>query len=210
MSPQVRATGGRSTLCRVTPPVPLPDKLDVQSEPGRRTVRFRFSPAAPLGGLAFWLAVPFVLWAYEWFQRGQASLPEALPLPFVLLYLLPVPFLAYLVLANWKNTTSVTAADGRLEVRHGPLPVPWRRRLDLAWREVTQLSCRAYDTTEDGERFYAVDAKLEGGKREVVLVWGLETLEQARFIADHLGRFLDLERLPEAEGAGVPKDRVRG
>jgi hypothetical protein len=110
----------------------------------------------------------------------------------------------YNLLAMFLNTTTVRAgggAEGRIEVRHGPLPYPIFRDQSVAATDVSQL----YAVQEGG--LFAVGANMKNGSK-VTLVRPLVTADQAVFVEQQLERVMELvdyEVVGEvAFPAGVP------
>ncbi|MCK6546535.1 hypothetical protein L6R52_11855 [Myxococcota bacterium] len=97
----------------------------------------------------------------------------------------------YYTLTGFVNSTTVTVAFDALRVRHGPLP--WLRDVDVSRASIAQLSVREVVTKVRGgvARTYHVSANLSSG-RSVMLVEGLPTPDDARFLEHELERHLGI------------------
>jgi len=104
-------------------------------------------------------------------------------------------FLAYITLASFLNTTIITARHRYLTVVHTPLP--WFHPPPLRIADITQLFVRrVIQRSRYGlHKFYEVWAQLRQG-REVKLMDGLKTPEQALFVEQQLEVFLGITDHP--------------
>jgi len=100
--------------------------------------------------------------------------------------------LAYIVLCGFVNQTIVSVRDGKLTVRHTPLPWPGNTALDA--RSLKQLYAKEkVVSTKKGQSYhYALYAIDDSGTRRVVLK-KLTSVEQAVFLEQQIERFLQIE-----------------
>lgn len=198
---QLAAPEARSAAPAAPQKVPLPDGIAVTRDesivPGdyrhterrsgsltivRRWFQVRYVPLVPFciawdGFLVFW---------YSQAISGDAPwIMVVFPLAHVAIGV----GLTYSTLAGLLNTTTVKVADGRMRVRHGP--IPWRGNRDLDARAVRQLYTEEHRTTgKNVTARYAVHAIVDDGPT-VPLVKNLESSRQALYIEqeleDHLG-----------------------
>ncbi|QDT18069.1 hypothetical protein [Alienimonas californiensis] len=100
--------------------------------------------------------------------------------------------LTYTVICGFFNRTSVVAGHGRVRVRHEPLP--WRGSADHDADGFTALFVRRGSSSAKSNQpqtTYDVLARTaDGGQR--TLLRGLEEKNDARFLAEAIGRALDL------------------
>lgn len=80
------------------------------------------------------------------------------------------------------NATTIVVDDGALVVRHGPLPFPGNRRIDLS--EVDQLYTEYYVVRTKNHEVHAYRVMLivRGSSRHVALLSGIVAADQAAFI----------------------------
>lgn len=136
------------------------------------------------GFLTIWYATAFA---------GGAQL-EALLFP--LLHVAVGFFLFYWSIASFVNRTRIVVDGGRLSVRHGPLPWPGSR--DLEVRSIKQLFVRTRVThTKNGtSSSYALCADVDG--TAIDLVRGLSQADEARYIEQVIEEHLSIEDDPSA------------
>jgi len=103
--------------------------------------------------------------------------------------------LAYRALAGWVNTTRIAVDQGRLSVRHGPLP--WLGNKDLDGSNLKQLYSK--EKISQGRNSttitYEVHALTANGRNEK-LVSGLDSSEQALYIEQEIERYFRIEDTP--------------
>lgn len=128
------------------------------------------------------------------------SLPSGPGLLFALFPLLHVAAgigLTYYTLAGYLNRTTIDVEPNALTIRHGPLP--WWGNQDVSSRQLKQLYCKRDDHGGNGYRrgypAYSVHAITEEG-RNIKLLSGLDTSEQALFIEQEVEKFLRIEDKP--------------
>ncbi len=128
-----------------------------------------------------------VFWYQTALDSGDAD-PVALLFP--LLHVAAGVYITYIAITGFLNRTTITVAEGRLKVAHGPLP--WPGNLDLDASRLRQLFVRrkSYRTKGGGERStYAVAADMNGTALDILR--SLSNVDEARFIEQtietHLG-----------------------
>ncbi len=135
-----------------------------------------------------------VIWAgflFFWYS----NVPADGELMFVLFPLIHVGVgfvIAYIALTGWFNRTQLTVGQGKIGVRHGPLPWPGNKEIDA--HDVKQLYgkekiSRSRNSTSVS---YELRAVTKSG-RNIKLVGGLESQEQAIFIEQKIEKYLRIE-----------------
>ncbi len=104
-------------------------------------------------------------------------------------------FLLYSVAAGFLNTTVITIARDLLSVRHGP--VPWRGNKEVRRGEIRQVySKEVVHHGKHGRSFsYEVWVGMRSGK-DIGLVDGLETSEEALFFEQEIEKYLRIDDEP--------------
>lgn len=105
--------------------------------------------------------------------------------------------LTYYTLAGYLNRTTIDVDFNSLTIRHGPLP--WWGNQDVSSRQLRQLYSKRDDHGSSGYRrgypAYSVHAITEE-RRNLKLLSGLDTSEQALFIEQEIEKFLKIEDKP--------------
>ena len=173
--------------------VPLPRRMKMEENAGVVRISWNWRTLANVG-------VPLLVLAGLVAFVGGALLPsgprEATGIGTrigVLAYVTAFPL--YVCLAMLLNRTVITAGRSVLEVRHGPLPWRWSRRLDSAG--VRQIYCVRL-VRDDLWELHAEMASSATHR----LAADLQTMDQALYLSQRLGRALGLERSP---GRGDPR-----
>jgi hypothetical protein len=115
---------------------------------------------------------------------------------FPLIHLAVGVLLTYTVLAMYLNRTVLEISEGRLTVRHGPLPWPGNRALDVS--EVEQLYCQekvSRNRQGAASSTYTVSALLKGGRR-VPLLDSLPRRDDALFVEQLVEKYLGIDDRP--------------
>ncbi len=174
--------------------VPLPAGVKVDElGPGLTLVRRWFSP------VLFFLLFFCIAWdAFLVFWYGMAFTEDA---PWIMI-VFPVAHVAvgvgltYFTIAGFLNRTVVRVANGRLTVRHGPMP--WFGNHTLPDGEIEQLYCTEHvsRSRNSGPSItYRVNAALRNGGK-LKLLSGLNEVDQALFIEEKLEHHLGIRDRP--------------
>jgi hypothetical protein len=180
----------------------LPDKLELRNHgSGIEIIRkwFGWQTLLLTGFAVFW---NFFL--FSWFSIATAfgglfaSFNNPVMSIFTLIPLIHVGAgvgMAYAALAGWINTTRIRVDQGRISVRHGPLP--WLGNKDLDGSDLKQLYSKEKITRGRNSTTikYEVHALTANGKNQK-LVSGLESSEQALYIEQEIERYFRIEDTP--------------
>lgn len=103
--------------------------------------------------------------------------------------------LNYYVIAGWFNRTHVQVSDGKIIIFHEPLP--WYGDMELYTNELKQLYTKKkiYGGEVGPYTLYEVHVLTTHG-RDIKLLRGLETSEQARYIEQKIEKYLHIEDRP--------------
>lgn len=187
--------------------VPLPSGLKIveQSRPLLSAGTYRTVEPGSVGTLVVerrWFGLQdifmlffSIMWdgfLFFWYSTALSA-PGGLQPMLVLFPLLHVAVgvgMTYRAIAGLLNRTTVSVRDGRLTVRHGPLP--WLGDRDLPTPSLRQLYVRSKTSrTKNGTRTSFKVCAENADRAEVVLVAGLTDRAQADYlewvIEDHLG-----------------------
>jgi len=126
-----------------------------------------------------------------WYDQAIGS-GDTLMLVFPLLHVGVGIGLTYYVIAGWLNRTQVYVDKAGLHVRHRP--VPWIGNINVPSLELKQLYVKEKESrTRNGTSVsFEVRAVTHGG-RNIKIVDGLETQEQAFFIEQKVEKFLGIK-----------------
>lgn len=136
------------------------------------------------GFLVFWYGVAF--------REGAPLIMKIVPLLHVLVGL----GLTYGALCGLINRTTIEAVGGYLTVRHGPLPVPGNRRVEV--HELAQLFVteKIHHSRKTGiSHTYTLWAKLTSGRRIKILP-RIGEPDQAIFFEQQIERYLGIRDEP--------------
>ena len=105
--------------------------------------------------------------------------------------------LAYYALTGYLNRTVIHVDFNSISIRHGPLPF-WGEK-QVSSKAILQLYCNEDDYWLSGRGYryhtYAVHA-ITRNWRNIKLLTGLDTSEQALFIEQEIEKFLNIEDKP--------------
>jgi len=103
--------------------------------------------------------------------------------------------LTYYVVAGWLNRTHILIGQGKIAVRHRP--VPWIGEKTLEAADLRQLYAKdkVSHSRNDTSVTYEVRAVTRSG-RNIELVSGLESSEQAVYIEQEIEKYLNIEDIP--------------
>jgi predicted Zn finger-like uncharacterized protein len=150
-----------------------------------------------------WVAVLLTVFCVAWdsflIVRYSTAFKAGAPLP-TGIFAIPLVAvgvgLTYTVLALYLNRTVLVVNDGRLTVRHGPIPWPGRRDVDLS--ELEQLFCEENMTRgRNGAVSYSYTVNcLLKGERRVSLLSSLPDRQKALFVEQLVEGYLGIEDRP--------------
>src|SRR5690349_18611805 len=173
--------------------VPRPQGLTVVDDGDRRQIARRWFSGRMLPALVFctiWDGFVVLWWTIAVFhnasQGGEAARWAVLAGLFTLPHVAIGVGLTYVALCYLVDTTVAEVADGRLRVRHGPLP--WIGNHDLDAAEVRRLYCtRTARQRRSGATSYryTVDAAL-ASDRTVTLLTDVDDKATALFYGQQL------------------------
>ena len=172
----------------------LPDKLALNyRESGFEITKKWF------GLSTIFLTVFAVFWdgfLFVWYSIalgfGQANLLMVL---FPLIHVAAGIGITYTALACWVNTTRITVDQGKVTVRHGPLPWIGNKELDASNLKQLYSKEQISNSRNSTTVTYEVHAVTATGKNEK-LVSGLESSEQALYIEQEIERYFRIEDVP--------------
>lgn len=102
--------------------------------------------------------------------------------------------LAYYLLCKYFNKTTFRVTRNYLTTEHSPFPIPFYGAKDVEVSEIDQLYCKEYVSHSQNKQpiyAYAVYLITKGGK-EVKVLKGLSTPQQALYIEQEVEKFLGL------------------
>lgn len=170
----------------------LPDKLELRHEgSGLVIIRkwFGWKVLLTTAMAAFWIGFLFF-----WYSTARAF-GDTFMLLFPLIHVAVGVGIAYNALAGWVNRTRIAVDQGRLSVRHGPLP--WLGNKDLDGSTLKQLYTKEKISRgrNGSTTTYEVHAITSTGKNEKLLS-GLDTSEQALYIEQEIERYFRIADAP--------------
>jgi hypothetical protein len=170
----------------------LPDKLELRHEgSGIEIIRkwFGWRVLMMTGFAVFWN-----VFLVSWYSIALPSGNMMMTL-FPLIHVAVGVGIAYGALAGWVNTTRIRVDQGRIAVRHGPLP--WLGNKDLDGSTLKQLYSKEKISRGRNSTTvtYEVHALTANGRNEKLLS-GLESSEQALYIEQEIERYFRIEDAP--------------
>lgn len=194
-------TSERTDAVAARPKVEMPRGFDVEDDFGDFVIRRRWFHPALFFLLFFCVAWDsFLIGWYviagsvlgELFDGGPGAIFGLFFLIFPLGHVAVGVGLTYTVAAGFLNTTTIRIADGRLSVRHAPLP--WGKEESFPVADIDQLFCTSWTPVRrrhNASNFnYSVQAVRTDGVKFKVL-GAINDLDHALFIEqsleDHLG-----------------------
>jgi hypothetical protein len=130
---------------------------------------------------------------FMWYSKVKVANPMASYFP--LIHVAVGIGLTYYVVAGWLNRTHILIGQGKIAVRHRP--VPWIGEKTLEAADLKQLYAKDKVThSRNGTSVtYEVRAVTRSG-RNIELVSGLESSEQAVYIEQEIEKYLNIEDIP--------------
>jgi hypothetical protein len=183
---------------------PKPDSIEVETSPAVPGT-YRSAETAPPLRIVYrwrhWSALALLAFGAMWFMMlspfffrdGELTIDASSLM--TLLHVAAGAWVVYHGLAMTLNRTDITVAEGRLRVRHGPLP--WRGNTELDARAIEQLFVRTRRNRRGGGRTsYVVAARIGDVAYDVVRT--LRTEAEARFIERTIEKHLAIADDPRA------------
>jgi hypothetical protein len=166
----------------------LPEKLEVFQHGSHMEIVlkwFGWRIVVMTGFAIFWDGF-LINWYTQVAPRG-----DRMAMYFPLLHLAVGIGISYYVVAGWCNRTYISVGNGNVSVRHRP--IPWFGNTEFDASNLRQLYAKEHVTrSRRGESSsYAVRAVTHDG-RNVKLVSGLETSEQALYIEQAIEKYLGI------------------
>lgn len=174
------------------PKLPMPERFTVTEQSGTLSIVRRWYIA-----VAWFLVFFAMFWngfLIVWFTMAIRSGAWGM-VAFGTLHAAVGIGLIYGTLALFLNRTTIRVAEGRLTVRHAPLP--WTGNVDLDTTEIRQLYCKAKVHRGKNSTTTSYEVHLvRPDERSKLLVRGLTEPEQALYLEQELERFLRIRDAP--------------
>lgn len=189
--------GGRVGVRSQPFDVPQPERVKVEERNGSLTIRlpwFTYKILFMTLVAIFWNGIMLSLMGGAFFSlltQGPSEFSIFLVMPHFWIGLAMI----YYVLTGYLNETRVTVGNGRLTVRHGPLPF-WGNK-EVATSDILQLFTRHNFTTlrYNWGGHYELHA-ITGKNRREKLLSGWENPDYALFVEQEVENFLEIEDYP--------------
>jgi hypothetical protein len=197
---------------RKRPRVPQPTQVIVENLGNGLRLTRRWSVASAVFFTFFYVLFGLIAFLFMMAVRtGELQARNGVPwwvvfldgVPWWVVFLVTIPvgvWLSYVNLAMYLNRTVIKVSQGRLTVRHGPLPWPGRRDLDTC--DLEQLFCQEKTLPIFGGTVYhTVGGVLKGG-RQVTLLSPIGLFRQvmgrneALFVEQVIEKYLGIEDRP--------------
>ena len=117
---------------------------------------------------------------------------------FISLHLLVGVSFFFYTLALWINRTTIHVSKGGIEVKHGPVPIPFTPNHSVAASELKQLYVEEYVPSKTNGRpdiTFGVRMRAHDGT-DVRLVPGFQNPDHALYIEQEIEKFLTIEDEP--------------
>lgn len=175
----------------------IPEKIQFNDLGSRIEIArrwFGWETLLATGIAIFWDSVIFT-----WYGSVSSQTP-AFVVYLPILHVVVGFLITYYALASWINQTHIEASQQRIRVRHGPLP--WIGGKEIDAYDVKQLYAKSKHSWfrfrvsfSSSDPDFEVRAITKRGKN-VKVVGGLTTQEQAIFVEQQLEKFLRIEDAP--------------
>lgn len=169
--------------------VPLPPRLKVDDSAGRLEISYRWFTPAILFLVFFCIAWDGFL--ILWYTIALSQKGMWIMTVFPLLHVAVGLGLTYFTLASLLNTTRVTVEQGKVRVRHGPMP--WAGNKDFERGNISQLYCkeRVCHSKNGTSQSYEIWMTTTAGTSEKFLTTVLNE-DQALYIEQRVERALGI------------------
>jgi hypothetical protein len=172
---------------------PIPEHITMEQLPSGLLFSYRwFSPAYV--GLVFF-AVVWDSFLMFWYSIAMSQDAPVMMLLFPIIHILVGIGLTYIALTEIFNKTVVLVGEGKLSIRHDPLPWPGNRVLQAT--DLTQLySQERLVRTRNGTQVkYQLNAITRDNKK-IALMSNLTAPDQVRFLEHKLEEYLGIQDVP--------------
>jgi hypothetical protein len=173
-----------------------PEKLEVYRGGGKLAIERRW-----FGWHIIFTSVFALFWngfLVFWYSMARSS-GDLMALLFPLMHVAVGIGIAYYSLAGWFNRSLITVGEGKIVVRHGPLP--WWGNKDVESRTIQQLYVKekANRSRNSARSSYDLHALTTDG-RSFKLMAGFPESDQALYVEQEVEKFLGI---PDAEVKGA-------
>lgn len=166
--------------------ISLPNKMNIERKGKQLVITKRWFGSSTL---FFFLALMVFLWAtideLFYFSWNYFSFYE-----YMLAFLALLG--SYYVVADCINQTRIIVSRWQVQVTHGPLPLVKGTRVNI--NDIKQLYCKQVSTNTENSS-YEVHVIAHSGK-DVPLIVGLESSQQAIYIEQEIEKCLGIENKP--------------
>ena len=134
---------------------------------------------------------------FFWYSKAFAS-GNLITLLFPLLHVAVGIGLTYYVVAGWFNRTHIYVSHGKMAVRHGP--IPWFGNKELDTSSFKQLYTKEKISRNRNRTVTYETHVITRDSKDLKLVGGLDTSEQALYIEQAIETYLGIEDMPVKGG----------
>lgn len=140
----------------------------------------------------------FLVFWFSYIANWVNHIPENSPLPqklFPLIFIFAGLAAGYYTLAGWLNKTRIRVGEGKLLIRHGP--VPWTGNVTRNCNDIKQLYVteRLITSRNGNSLSYELHAITHNNKN-LLLLGGIPKSEQALFMEEKIEQFLKIRDIP--------------
>jgi hypothetical protein len=176
--------------------VGLPEGLDVVHHGSHVEIVLKWFSWKIVAMTAF--AILWDAFLVNWYVNLAPRAQDPMVFYFPLIHVAVGIGISYYVIAGWLNRTRVLVGNGRVTVRHSPMP--WFGNADIEASSLKQLYTQERirrSRNGPGYTTYEVRAVTQNG-RNTKLIGGLETSEQAMSIEQEVEKRLSIRDVPVA------------
>ena len=171
----------------------LPEKLEMQRHPSGIEITRRWFTWGTIFLTGF--AIVWDGFLLMWYSIALAGHANLLFVLFPLIHVGAGICITYSALTGWVNSTRIRVEQGQITVRHGPLP--WYGNKSLDGSTLKQLYSKEKVSTGRNSTTVTFDVHaITSDSRDVKLVSGLESSEQALYIEQEIERHFHIENAP--------------
>lgn len=170
----------------------LPEKLELHEHPDYIHITRKW-----FGSQIVFLTAFAILWNVFLvnFYAGMDENTDILTMLFPLFHVVAGVCITYYVIAGWLNKSNIFLSKHTIEINHKP--IPWFGNAKFKSTDLKQLYAKEKITNNRNgtKTTYEVHAILKN-KKNIKLLSGLESSEQALFIEQEIENFLQIENTP--------------